>query len=657
MVDGGHARSASLQSVSTSDSHTWDLGTPYEHNIVMQPMHSPSRSSNHDTAYNGTGGHLSTHDPGAGLEQDEAQQRLLKRQDTRISSHRVQHFDRAEARKSLVKTGILSFAATIFFGSILCICLKAYEGFGEPYAMSTRDVKMFNALTIAISIFLGLSLLSSLKRYAVIFRWSILTRSYVSIEAFDLILGIDNLINVARLMFISFHVRGLSRSRSKISPRSRYPQPLVTKWTGFACLTWLLINIGSQVLVALLSLFWPVDTYQCPLLSYGNVSVADLSRWRPGGAGMDPIGLAQAHAFGVDATNWPNFPLDQSVTTLSDIPGTPIYKGDDHWEYRFFYRNPAFPYGDYLLSNRTIQARATCEQLEVRENGTDPDDPQTYYRRPGSDWEYFYQFVLGKNQTTWSASMNATCGSRCTSLTVLQYSESLEALYFCNNTISEVTKGNLDTGLGIRDDDEHVYGTDTFARIAAGAIAWTLPEEYDPEYNMMRSYFRRERWGDVTLKKAGIEELLEQYSINAIAAYDDHGSRYNITINDKVCPKNSQHMDVSWRYLLSILGVIYTIQLGALCCLVSFANRAIIRDESFFSTAMLLRPILEKIKDEPGATSMSGKDISNHPKLQYKRIRYDYVEGSHGQPNEISVTFEGEHEKMDRRKWATGEYR
>ena len=70
-------------------------------------------------------------------------------------------------------------------------------------ALSTADVRMFNAVTIAISICLGLNLLSSLKRYAMILRWSILTKSYVSMEVFDLILGIEELTNVVKLMRLS----------------------------------------------------------------------------------------------------------------------------------------------------------------------------------------------------------------------------------------------------------------------------------------------------------------------------------------------------------------------------------------------------------------------------------------------------------------------
>jgi hypothetical protein len=56
---------------------------------------------------------------------------------------------------------------------------------------------------LGMSLGLGLNLASSLKRYAVILRWYLLARRYVSLEVFDLILGLETLTKVAKLMIIS----------------------------------------------------------------------------------------------------------------------------------------------------------------------------------------------------------------------------------------------------------------------------------------------------------------------------------------------------------------------------------------------------------------------------------------------------------------------
>lgn len=56
---------------------------------------------------------------------------------------------------------------------------------------------------IGLSLCLGLNLLASLQNYAGILRWSLLSQRYVSLEVFDLMLGLERLSNVVKLMMIS----------------------------------------------------------------------------------------------------------------------------------------------------------------------------------------------------------------------------------------------------------------------------------------------------------------------------------------------------------------------------------------------------------------------------------------------------------------------
>jgi hypothetical protein len=147
--------------------------------------------------------------------------------------------------------------------------------------------------------------------------------------------------------------------------------------------------------------------------------------------------------------------------------------------------------------------------------------------------------------------------------------------------------------------------------------------------------------------------MLMRFTIGAVAAFDDHGIRYNIT-NQFVVPSIGQQLEPDWPYIFSILGGICGIQFFALCLLVVFANRTIVRDDSFFSMAMLLSPVVSRI----GATGMtlSGEEIKDHPKLKWKKIRYDYREGKDGEPNEVDIFFEGKDKKESRRSWAQGRY-
>lgn len=150
-----------------------------------------------------------------------------------------------------------------------------------------------------------------------------------------------------------------------------------------------------------------------------------------------------------------------------------------------------------------------------------------------------------------------------------------------------------------------------------------------------------------------IEELLARFTIGAVAAFDDHGIRYNVT-NQNSRPVQGQQLQVDWPYVLGLLGGICVIQLASLIALVAFANKSIIRDESFFSLAMLLSPVVNKIGK--AGMNLSGDEIKAHPKLLWKRIQYNYREGKNGEPNQVDIFFQGKDDAESRRSWAPGMY-
>lgn len=76
--------------------------------------------------------------------------------------------------------------------------------------------------------------------------------------------------------------------------------------------------------------------------------------------------------------------------------------------------------------------------------------------------------------------------------------------------------------------------------------------------------------------------------------------------------------------VLTILGSICAIQLPTLFCLLAFANKAIIPDESFFSLAMLLMPVIQRVG--PNGMNLSGGEIKHQSTLEGQRIKYGYRE-------------------------------
>jgi hypothetical protein len=100
--------------------------------------------------------------------------------------------------------------------------------------------------------------------------------------------------------------------------------------------------------------------------------------------------------YGMEAIAYPQFAPHDIQQDLSVLAGTPIYQlGDGTYQYHFFNRNPVHQYSDYLLSNRSIIASATCDQLETKqEDVATTSDTGSYYldgrHSDTDDWTRFY---------------------------------------------------------------------------------------------------------------------------------------------------------------------------------------------------------------------------------------------------------------------------
>ena len=574
-------------------------------------------------------------------------------------------YDHHESRKFLFKTGFYRFFVTFMFSALIALTLKAFEGFGSPLIISNNQNRLFNAIMLGLSLGLGLNLASSLKRYAVLLRWSLLTKRYVSLEVFDLILGLETLTKVGKLMIISLPgVRKIKFLRSL--PWFREARDDGTRLTWVVCLLWILVNIGAQILVASLSLFWPVDPSDAiPLLTPGNVTVANLLKWETDDANVqwNNSAMEAAWTYGTEASAYPVFQMNETKKDLSSLAGTPLYQGDGFYEYRFYNRNPDHQFTNYLVSSRSVRASATCTQLETKgEYVSDPPSGPMYVegKLPGSDeWIKYSLPQVTVGSLSWIGSVYEYCGPRCTNFTVFQDSDSEDikhnSLFLCNSTLEPITSSGTSEfeNLG-KQDMQAIYGTDEFARIASGSMAWTGYVLNDWYSRSTRSYLRGSKWSPYRIiSKDEVEDLLSRYTIGAIAAFDDHGIRYTV-VNQRTRPTQGQQLTVDWAWVLGLLGGILIVQGAALIFLLAFANKSIVRDESFFSLAMLLRPVVNKIGRE--GMNMSGEEIKNHPKLKWKRIRYDYREGKDGEPNLVDIFFEGRDQKESRRSWAGGLY-
>jgi hypothetical protein len=227
------------------------------------------------------------------------------------------------------------------------------------------------------------------------------------------------------------------------------------------------------------------------------------------------------------------------------------------------------------------------------------------------------------------------------------------SLFLCDSTISAVHGGEKELINLSPKDKQAVYGSDGFARIAAGAMAWTGYTESKWDDRQTRAYTRGSQWSPYRMiRKDEVEDMLARFTIGAIAAFDDHGIRYKVE-NQYSVPARGQKVEVDWSYILGLLGGICFIQTVALVLLLAFANKSIIRDESFFSLAMLLSPVVGRLGED--GMNLTGEEIKNHPRLLWKRIRYDYEEKKNG-VNQVKIHIQGKDTWESRRSWVAGYY-
>ena len=234
-------------------------------------------------------------------------------------------------------------------------------------------------------------------------------------------------------------------------------------------------------------------------------------------------------------------------------------------------------------------------------------------------------------------------------------------MFLCNSTVSQISYQHNIFPTLTPQDKPHVESTDAFARIAAGSISWNGYFDNGNRDNQTKTYPNELSFSpNQAVSVKDVEDLVSRFAIGAVAAFDDHGPRYTIS-TPQIGPIRDQQLLVSWPLILIILSGICVVQFGVLLAMLAFANKSIIRDESFFSVAALLSPVMKRIGDV--GINLSGEEIMGHPNLYGKRIRYDYVKTRVGgrRVNRVDLVFEGEDAGegggFERKgTWVDGEY-
>lgn len=509
------------------------------------------------------------------------------------------------------------WAITAILCGLLATCLAV---FGNMLKMSVGQIKLFNALIVLLSLFVGNNLSSTLREFALMFRWRLLASKYRSLQEFDLIMSCDSLRKVAAL----FHT---ARTPGRLFFRLNRTQCL--------CVVWLGINICLQVLVALLGLTYSLGTSTHPGVKFGHLSIANLTQVNDIWSADNPDFTAQlgsANSYGIQGQDYTfvDGPVPgQTGPWVFGTPSTPtVYGNGVNWTsmtYAFQDANPT-NIDITLISHRTITIEAHCTPLELIDvsdldaSSTNDTGTETISYLDERGAIKFLDLPPGQpGAMTYVGILNATCGPRCTQILALQNASvpliPQASFYTCNNTLSPVQGIQNYLFPGTNQTEATFQIHDEQARIVAGAIGWSItgsnytdPTEDDSDlaYEISR-YTMSSYWSPNKVESAyWVEQRVMEYAIEAIAAMDYNGPQQNVT---GWYPVLAQAVNVEWPWAGAILALVPVLQLLASVGIIVWSNTSIIRDESALSTARLLRPVVEGLGSK--GCLLSGEEIAH----------------------------------------------
>ncbi|KAI5820553.1 hypothetical protein BZA77DRAFT_301052 [Pyronema omphalodes] len=513
----------------------------------------------------------------------------------------ARQFDHRKQFLHLIGKILLRWFASFILSVAMVICFYEYE---KVKILDTYAKRWFNTVSTGLYLTLGLNLAASLKGMAIIVRWKLLSRKAHDLEEVDFLLGLGSLIKVFRY--------GIHIIRRR---------PL----TSLACFSWIAFNAVGRVSVALTGLTYSYDSAGATSSSPGIANVTDWTKWTEANAvTRDFRSTPQsesyaAHSYGLFSV----LVAQQALTKPGEgDPNKPEFNPIERdetgaWYYymREFNPHPKKPYSNVAhKSKRFVKADSMCSYFPMVEGQRGDSDTITYLngtRRVTLNGISGYAPMA----TTWinlrpdlAINSQYNCGPRCAPLYALQFTaidsplSQPGAFYSCNVTISEVS-GSQSPVHDMPDD---------IARLAAGAIALQGYSEHPNSWEFAR-YITDSPWSDWNVGQNQVastdyvRRLASRFAIGAIAMKDLKGSKLAQAMGNVAWV--GVLLKVKWNFLLLILGTILVLQLIVGCLVVAYANTVFCKDDSYLSTARLLRPVVERLG--PSGCALTGKDISH----------------------------------------------
>ena len=538
--------------------------------------------------------------------------------------------------------------------------------------MDPQQRRTYNFCVTALVIALTINLASSMRAYVQVLRWRLLAATSLTIEEFDLALSCASQTKTLKLCFLHAWKRGR------------------VGWVQVLCLLWILVNLSMAIVTGLLGLTQELDPTAALVQRSGLVYVIDLTDiWARDDAAIES-GLSyedqnnnryfSVHTYGLQGSQGysnqvANDALNATISVDSDLQCYNDYTSTTNC----IYEDDADTFAAYRLSIRSLDGYSLTNKSDFVVSANASCQAYNAWKQEGD--YFFYTDSNGKNQSLWVSGNWAPgvvtyisdwavgFGTRTANILAVQVAQertdsneilniSSSTVFDCMNTISPIH--NISSG-----HTANIPFEDWVAWYVAGAIGWTgydipvpnttiagaapvpttrqyvqMEEDsyWSPLYQLQAKDSVNDAYVDAENDYAdepGMEALIQQFSMFALAAMDDDGYKTNVT--SSVIPTASVRLNVNWTYAGPILAVIPTVQLLLLLAVALWANKAVVKDDSFLTTARLLMPILKHLEHDAEdekryhGSLLSGREIAtSHPEGDDCRVYY----GFHGAPHE-----------------------
>lgn len=510
----------------------------------------------------------------------------------------VREYSHSKQRRRLLRLTIGEWFNTL----VLCLTyFGILYAFSKKLTISAPQRRIFNSLSTANSLLLGVNLAASLRSYAKLLRWRMLAAVHRPLETFDLVMGCDSLINVLKLL------QKAKSDRSRILP-SR---------TQVCCVLWLLTHLAVTVLVGIIGLNYNLETStEYVLLTKGTVSILSLDALLTDDYAA---GLAAVQNWGVRGVVTSPLDYDAEVefqqTYYSDFAGHTLY---------YFQDDNANDTTRGTITSRYIESLSSCTGYRVTE-GQYGNKPYVIYHDGDKEVNLTVPAQPGPGGLLVQSQLNSTCGNRCVNMEAFQ-AESFpsdgnlddyffveQARYFvCSNNVSQA------------DDDrreltwEYLF-SDVVARMLAGAMGWSAN---GPSQDGKSLYAVYTNASDVrfasTPSEKDMANKLSSFTMGAVSFMDDSTGAYRRYVASTEQPIAAQYLHVTWRYAATILAAIPFIHFWTLLAVVAWANHAIIKDDSHLAIAKVYHSFLQRLSDH--GCLLKGSEIVrvlDNPKVKY----------------------------------------